>query len=141
LRLAVDRLYYAHPSSDERYYLRMLLNTVKGCTSYKDIRIVNEVDHSTFKEACRALGFLDDDNEWIECIKEVAIWASGAQLQQLFMTILCHCEVTNKRILWDSTWEVLSKDMQYRRRRILNFPMLQLSNSQKRAYALLEIEK
>jgi hypothetical protein len=74
---AIGRLYYAHPSSGERYYLIMLLNTVKGCTSYKDIRTVNGVEHSTFKEACRALGFLDDDNEWIECIKEAAVWASG----------------------------------------------------------------
>jgi hypothetical protein len=57
------------------------------------------------------------------------------------MTILCHCEVTNPRILWDSTWEVLSENIQYRRRRILNFPTLQLSDSQKEAYALLEIEK
>jgi hypothetical protein len=34
---AIGRLYYAHLASGERYYLRMLLNTVKGCTSYKDI--------------------------------------------------------------------------------------------------------
>jgi hypothetical protein len=54
---------------------------------------------------------------------------------------LCHCEVTDPKILWDSTWEVLAKDMQYRRRRILNIQTLQLSNSQKKAYALLEIEK
>jgi hypothetical protein len=50
-RFAIGRLYYAHPSSGKRYYLRMLLNIVKGCTSYKDIRIVNGVEHSTFKEA------------------------------------------------------------------------------------------
>jgi hypothetical protein len=33
------------------------------------------------------------------------------------------------------------KDMQYRRRRILNFPTLPLTDEQKKAYALLEIEK
>jgi hypothetical protein len=27
---AIGRLYYAHPASGERYYLRMLLNSVKG---------------------------------------------------------------------------------------------------------------
>jgi hypothetical protein len=31
---ATSRLYYAHPASGERYYLRMLLNTIKGCISY-----------------------------------------------------------------------------------------------------------
>ncbi|XP_062186018.1 uncharacterized protein LOC133889557 [Phragmites australis] len=28
---AIGRIYYAHPASGERYYLMMLLNTVKGC--------------------------------------------------------------------------------------------------------------
>jgi hypothetical protein len=60
-KFAISRLYNAHPSSGERYYLRMLLNTVKGCMSYKDIRTVRGVQHPTFKEACQALGFLDDD--------------------------------------------------------------------------------
>jgi hypothetical protein len=62
-------------------------------------------------------------------------------LRQLFTTIMCHCEVIDPKNLWESTWQVLSKDMQYRRRRILNFPTLQLSASQMKAYALIEIEK
>jgi hypothetical protein len=121
---SIEWLYHAHPSSGERYYLRMLLNTIKGCTSYKDIKTAHGTKYSTFKEACRAFGFLDDDNEWIECINEAAIWASGMQLRQLFMTIMCHCEVTDPKKLWELTWQVLSEDMKYRRRRILNFPTL-----------------
>jgi hypothetical protein len=34
---AIGRMYYAHPTSDERYYLQMLLNYVKGATSYDHI--------------------------------------------------------------------------------------------------------
>jgi hypothetical protein len=41
-KFSIGRLYYAHPSNGERYYLRMLLNTIKGCTSFKDIRTVHE---------------------------------------------------------------------------------------------------
>jgi len=67
---SIGRIYYAHPMSGERYYLRMLLNTVKGCTSYEDIRTVAGVLHATFKAACQAMGFLDDDNERIECVNE-----------------------------------------------------------------------
>jgi hypothetical protein len=119
----------------------MLLNTVKGCTSFKDIRTVLGTEYPTFKEACRAFGFLDDDNECIECINEEAIWASGMQLCQLFTTIMCHYEVTDPKILWELTWQVLSEDMQYMRRRILNFPTVQLSDSQMKAYTLIEIEK
>jgi hypothetical protein len=141
VKFSIGRLYYAHPSSGDMYYLRMLLNTVNGCTSYKDIRTVNGVEYPTFKEAYLALGFLDGDNELIECINEAAVWASGIQLRQLFTTIMCHCEVIDVKNLWKSTWQVLSEDMQYMRRRILNFPSLQLTDEHKKVYALLEIEK
>ncbi|KAM3367371.1 hypothetical protein ACQJBY_016147 [Aegilops geniculata] len=138
---AIGRIYYAHPASGERHYLRMLLNTKKGCTSFEDIRTIDGVTHPTYKSACQALGFLDDGTEWIDCINEASSRASGAQLRQLFTTILSHCEVTNPKILWDSTWEALCEDMQYKRGIILNIPTLQLTNAQKQAYGLIEIEK
>jgi hypothetical protein len=50
--------------------MRMLLNVVRGCTSFKQIRTVNGEVHTSYKSACEALGFLDDKKEWIECIKE-----------------------------------------------------------------------
>jgi hypothetical protein len=48
--------------------------------------------------------------------------------------------VTYPKRFWDSTWEVLSKDMQYKRRKLLIFSTLQLIDSEK-DYALIEIEK
>ncbi|XP_062206115.1 uncharacterized protein LOC133907990 [Phragmites australis] len=87
------------------------------------------------------MGFLDDDKEWIECINEAANWATGTKLRQLFTTILSHCEVTEPKRLWESTWEALSEDIQHKRRLILNFPTLQLTESQKKSYTLIEIEK
>jgi len=44
-------------------------------------------------------------------------------------------------VLWESTWDALSEDIQHRKRIILNFPTLQLSDSQRKSYALIEIEK
>ena len=58
---SVGRIYYAHPASGEKYYMRMLLNVVKGCTSFEDIRTVNGVVHTSYKAACEALGCLDED--------------------------------------------------------------------------------
>ncbi|XP_044450928.1 uncharacterized protein [Triticum aestivum] len=136
----IGRIYNAHPASGERYYLRVLLNTAKGCMTFEDIRTVNGIVHSSYKSACRALGFLNDDNEWIECIKEASNWASGVQLRQLFATILCHCEVTDPRMLWESNWEVLSKDIQHTPSWILDFPA-PFSPSHKRECSLMEIEK
>ncbi|KAH9541362.1 hypothetical protein CY35_14G059600 [Sphagnum magellanicum] len=42
---AIGRMYYAHPTSSERYYLRMLLNCVK----------VDDRVHDTLKDACIAM--------------------------------------------------------------------------------------
>jgi hypothetical protein len=33
-RRSLGRIYYAHPASSKKYYMRMLLNVVKGCTSF-----------------------------------------------------------------------------------------------------------
>jgi hypothetical protein len=67
---AIGRMYYAHPTSGERYYLRMLLNCVKGVTSYEHLRTVDGKEHDTFKDACIAMGLLADDNEWDQALEE-----------------------------------------------------------------------
>jgi hypothetical protein len=60
---AIGRMYYAHPTSGEHYYLRMLLNCVKGATSYEHLRTMDGIEHNTFKDAFIAMGLLEDDNE------------------------------------------------------------------------------
>ncbi|KAH9571464.1 hypothetical protein CY35_02G095200 [Sphagnum magellanicum] len=74
---AIGRMYYAHRTSGERYYLRMLLNCVKGATSYEHLRTVDGREHDTFKDACIAMGLLADDNEWHQALEEASVWALG----------------------------------------------------------------
>jgi hypothetical protein len=62
-------MYYAHATSGECYYLRILLNCVKGATSYEYLRTVDGTKHNTFKDACIAMGLLVDDNEWNQALK------------------------------------------------------------------------
>ncbi len=69
-------MYYAHSTSSEHYYLRMLLNYVKGATSYEHLQIVDGIEHDTFKDACIAMGLLVDDNEWNQALEEASLWAS-----------------------------------------------------------------
>lgn len=59
----IGRMYYAHPTSEERFYLHMLLNVSKGPTSFEQIRTINNVYYNDYKSACVALGLLEDDNE------------------------------------------------------------------------------
>ncbi|KAK9275061.1 hypothetical protein L1049_022319 [Liquidambar formosana] len=91
----IGRLPFAHPTSGERYYPRMLLHIVRGGTCYKDLRTIDGVEYPTFKDACIALGLLHDDNEWSEALLEANTWAFANQLRHMFATMLMFCEVTN----------------------------------------------
>ncbi|XP_057248163.1 uncharacterized protein LOC104903158 [Beta vulgaris subsp. vulgaris] len=64
------KIYHVTPGAGEKFYLRTLLNYVKGVTCYEDIRVVDGVVHPTFKEACYARGLLDDDKEYVDAIVE-----------------------------------------------------------------------
>jgi hypothetical protein len=120
--------------------MRILLNIVKGCKSFEDIKKVNGIIHPSYKSACYALGLLDDDSEWDDCIKEASHWASAHQMRQLFCTILLFCEVSDPGKLWESAWELLSEDIERRQRRILNFEALKLDAEQIKNLTLIEIE-
>jgi hypothetical protein len=74
---AIGHMYYAHPTSGERYYLRMLLNCVKGATSYEHLRTVDGTKHNTFKDACIPMGLLVDNNKWHQTLEEIDLSASG----------------------------------------------------------------
>jgi hypothetical protein len=64
----LGRMYYAHPSSGERFFLHLLLTAVKGATSFEHLHTVDDVVYGSFKEACFARGLLEDDREWIQCL-------------------------------------------------------------------------
>ncbi|CAN1725749.1 ATP-dependent DNA helicase pif1 [Linum perenne] len=140
-RISIGRLYYAHPSSNERYYLRVLLHIVKGCRSFEEIKTVNGVTYESFKETCYALGFLADDNEWHDCLQEVSTWASGRKMRRIFATMLAFSQVSNVKDLWERNWELLSEDILYNQRRMLNRPNLTLCVDEIKDICLLEIQK
>ncbi|WOG91187.1 hypothetical protein DCAR_0310435 [Daucus carota subsp. sativus] len=138
--ISVGRIYFAHPSSGERFYMRMLLNFVKGSTSFECIRTVNGVTYKTYKAACYALGLLDDDKEWIDCLNEAAGWATGNELRNLFVTILIHCQVSDASHLWKNCFIALSEDITSLHRKRFNNKELKLTEEQVEAYTLVELE-
>ena len=61
----IGRIYSAHPGEGERFYLRMLLSHVTGCSSYEDIRTLPDgTVCENFKSAAFKRGLLDDDTEY-----------------------------------------------------------------------------
>ncbi|XP_070044304.1 uncharacterized protein [Nicotiana tomentosiformis] len=137
---AVGRIYFAHPASGERFYMRMLLNFVKGSTSYESIRTINGVEYKNYRDACYALGLLDDDKEWNDCLAEAALWATENELRHLFVTILIHCQVSDSSKFWKNNCEILSEDITSLQRKRFQLKNLQLTEKQVEAYTLFEIE-
>ncbi|KAL4598101.1 hypothetical protein ACB092_11G035000 [Castanea dentata] len=137
----IGRIYYAHPASGERFYLRMLLNVIKGPRSFEEIRTINNVVYPTFRSTCYALGLLDDDKEWHEALNHASCWASGKQLRELFVTMLIFCDVADPYKLWISNWQLLSEDILHRQRTVLQYDNLHLDDFQLQNYALCEIEQ
>ena len=95
----IGRMYFVHPAAGERYYLRMILNVVCNATSFEDLCTVQGIPYHSFKEACNALGLLQDDEEWNQCLKEAGQIEIGMQLRKLFATLLLFCEVTRPEVL------------------------------------------
>ena len=55
---AIGRIYYAHTASGDRYYMRMLLNTKKGCTSFRILEPLMELFTQHTNKHAKRLDFL-----------------------------------------------------------------------------------
>ncbi|GLT90737.1 hypothetical protein SLE2022_086550 [Rubroshorea leprosula] len=137
----IGRITYAHPTSGERYYLRILLNVVRGPRTYEQLKNVNGTQHTTFKQACYAFGLISDDKEWNDAIDEARHWAIGPQLRELFITILLFCEVNDPIQFWEVNWKTLSEDIPFKLVHQFNFPNLKFTEDQIKNYCLLELER
>ncbi len=138
---AIGCMYYAHPTLGERYYLRMLLNCIKGATSDEHLRTVDGIVHNTFKDACITLGLLVKDNDWHQALEEASVWASGRQLRDMFASMLMFCEVTNPGQLWDAHWESLSDDIEAMTRYGRDDPIVTFFEDALKDRALYEIDQ
>ncbi|XP_047260759.1 uncharacterized protein LOC124894037, partial [Capsicum annuum] len=73
---------------EEKYYLRLLLNVIKGPTSYEDLRKINGHDHNTY--ACYALDLLDDGREYVDAIVEAKFNLTDDYLKNLCLQKIEH---------------------------------------------------
>ncbi|WVZ93701.1 hypothetical protein U9M48_039661 [Paspalum notatum var. saurae] len=112
-RIQIGRLVHAHLAEGERHYLRVLLNHVKGPTSYVDLRTHQGVTYETFREACEAMGFVETDKSLDDCLAEVAECSMPCAIRRLYATILAFCECANARALYDKYFDPMVED--YRR--------------------------
>lgn len=114
----VGRMYNVSPREGERYFLRTLLIHKAGATCFDDMKTVDGKMHSTYREACCAMGLLSDDLEWRRCIFD-AFASTFEPLTKVFATILAFCEPSSPQTLWNENAAKFVDDI---RRRHSNVP-------------------
>ena len=72
---------------------------------------------SSYKEAARRRGLLEDDRELDECLMDAAASAIPRQMRQLFSTILLFNVPTDPLALWENHNAFLAEDFLNRARR------------------------
>jgi hypothetical protein len=116
----IGRLIWVPPCTGELYYLRLMLTHVKGPCCYRDIKFVRGILYDSFRDACFAMGFLGDDKEFIEAIKEANHWGSGHFLRILFCHMLLSSSINRPNHVWKNTWRILADGILYAQQRIAN---------------------
>ena len=113
----IGRVYFVSPNAGERFYLRTLLISVKGPTSWHDLRTFNGIEYPTFHASCLARGLLENDDEWRECLQEASLSHLGESLRRLFALILRHCQPSEPDVLWMQFRDNLCDDLERRLQR------------------------
>jgi flagellar biosynthesis GTPase FlhF len=111
----IGRMYTAHPSQGELFYLRLLLLHVKGAQSWKDLLIVEEHECENFEEAARKMGLIEDEKEWENYFEEAVTYATAPKLREIFVSILNHGEKLNVKGLWEKFKEDMYEDFVYQK--------------------------
>lgn len=136
---AIGRISHATPSSGEMYYLRILLTKIKGPTDFVQIRTVEGTVYQSFREACFAMGLLDDDSEYVAAIREGAQWASGYSLRRLFVSMLLSSCLQRPEYVWGVCSTELSDDLLYIPRNHPNYKGLDISEISNRCHGLCNV--
>ena len=108
----LGRVDNVHPAAGDRFYLRLLLNSdqCKMSESFEMLRTVpkemfkKKEPCSSYQEACRELGLLQDDREWELALEEAAATRSCSNQIGLFVTIAIFNNPADPSSLFEKFW-------------------------------------
>ena len=87
-------------------YVILLLHESRA-KSFEHLRIIEGKTYSIFKNACNALGLLNDDSEWYNTLVEAAIFQTPAQLRGCSVAIFLYIHIVTQQI--HSSYEMTIK--------------------------------
>ncbi|GJT29014.1 DNA helicase PIF1, ATP-dependent [Tanacetum coccineum] len=137
---SIGRIHHVPPSWGEMFYLRVLLNKVRGAMDWDDFKEFEGVVYPTFKDACYARGLLEDDKEYIDGLLEASHWGMGNYLRRFFVMLIMTDSMSRPEFVYEKTWHVMATDVESIERVKKNAPELVLSDEAKKNYCLLYIE-
>jgi hypothetical protein len=112
----IGRIHTVPRSSDDKYFLRMLLHHQKGPTSFTDLRTVDGTVHDTYKSAARALGLLSDDQEIVYALEETWHFGSSDKLRNLFAILLNYSEISDPEAIFEQFINMMMDDFRNKRK-------------------------
>ena len=134
------RMYSVHPAAGDRFFLRLLLLTVPGPTSFEDLRTHDGILYPTFRDACVARGLTEDSQEWVQTLTDAVRYMMPQALRGLFSILLVDCQLTGAVALWEQFEQDLCEDFLHRRRQRFRNPALQL-NAEDRHDGLRDLQR
>ncbi|KAL4328799.1 hypothetical protein AHAS_Ahas13G0236200 [Arachis hypogaea] len=84
--------------------------------TFANILSVDGVAFYTYKEACYALGLLQDDKEFIDAINEASSWVSPFYIRRLFAMLLMSNNIVCPDVVWQQCWKHCADDVLYDKR-------------------------
>ena len=109
----LGRMYTVSPKQGECFYLRLLLLSVKGPSSFEALRFYEGTAHHSYREACIARGLLEDDTMHRLTMQEASISHLPNSLRNLFALLLCQAFPNNPMALWEEFKPSLSEDYSF----------------------------
>ncbi|XP_054281787.1 uncharacterized protein LOC128999354 [Macrosteles quadrilineatus] len=85
----------------------------------RQLRTVNNQICGTYREACQALGLLENDNHWESTMEEAVLTRSASRVRHLFAILISTCELSSPITLWESFRNDLSDDILHRHREVV----------------------
>ncbi|OMO54516.1 DNA helicase PIF1, ATP-dependent [Corchorus olitorius] len=110
----IGRVVQINALAGELYYLRLLLNVVRGPRNYDEIRTVRGVLYPTFQAACKAYGLTGNDRQWHDAMFEAGHAALPYELRELFVMIIVFSQVATPLTLFEQHWKMMAEDIEHR---------------------------